>query len=309
MMANPLMSELGGPTLRIVGGLLGTILLVILGIERRPWRELVGRPLFRRWATWAVIAPLFGLAVLTGPLAAALLTMLLSLQCLREYSALVELPASYRRVLLGTGALAAPAALLAPGLFFGLPPLLLVLATLLPLVHGEPRAGMRHLPVGVFGWGYLAWLPAFLVLLHQQAEGGPRLLLVIGLAVALSDVGAFAVGKLAGRRPLAPRLSPGKTVEGVAGALAGALAGVLLLTAIWPSFLTLPAAVGLALVIGLGAVWGDLVESALKRAAGAKDAGAWLPGFGGLLDRADSLILVLPLVYYALPVLRLLAGG
>jgi phosphatidate cytidylyltransferase len=72
------------------------------------------------------------------------------------------------------------------------------------------------------------------------------------------------------------------------------------LSPIWPTYLNLPAAIGLGLLIGCAAAWGDLVESALKRACGAKDAGAWLPGFGGLLDRVDSLILVLPLVAYAL---------
>jgi phosphatidate cytidylyltransferase len=60
------------------------------------------------------------------------------------------------------------------------------------------------------------------------------------------------------------------------------------------------ALLGLALVVAVGAVWGDLLESLVKRAAGAKDAGAWLPGFGGLLDRVDSLVVVLPLSYYYL---------
>jgi phosphatidate cytidylyltransferase len=57
--------------------------------------------------------------------------------------------------------------------------------------------------------------------------------------------------------------------------------------------------VGLALVVAIGAVWGDLLESAAKREFGVKDAGAWLPGFGGILDRVDSLLLALPLVYWA----------
>ena len=309
MVTNPLVSELGGSVLRVVGGLLGVVLLIIVGVERRPWRELWVRPLFQRWRTWVVIATVFSLTVLAGPLPATLLALAISLQCLREYSMLTDLPAGYRRVLLGMGLLAAPAALLSADLFFALPPLLLVVATLQPLLLGDPRSGMRHLAAAAFGWGYLAWLPAFLVLLHRHVVGGPQLLLVIALAVALSDVGAFTVGKLVGRRPLAPRLSPSKTVEGVAGNVAGALAGTLLLAAVWPPFLTLPLAVGLALLIGLGAVWGDLFESALKRACEVKDTGAWLPGFGGLLDRVDSLIIVIPLVYYAVRGLSLLPAG
>jgi len=59
----------------------------------------------------------------------------------------------------------------------------------------------------------------------------------------------------------------------------------------------------LPLLVGVGALWGDLVESALKREFGVKDAGSWLPGFGGILDRIDSLLIVAPLSYYALKVL------
>ena len=91
----------------------------------------------------------------------------------------------------------------------------------------------------------------------------------------------------------------------MAGNLIGALAGALLMAFAWPPFLTWPLAVGLAALIGLGAVWGDLVESAVKRTFGVKDAGSWLPGFGGLLDRVDSFIIVLPLVYYAVRLIEL----
>src|SRR5207248_313938 len=115
-------------------------------------------------------------------------------------------------------------------------------------------------------------------------------------ATALSDVGAFTTGKLFGRYTprLTKHLSPSKTVAGVLGNLLGAALGLALLA---------PGALILAPIVALGAVWGDLIESLLKRAAGAKDAGSWLPGFGGLLDRLDSLLVVLPLTFAALEVL------
>jgi len=138
-------------------------------------------------------------------------------------------------------------------------------------------------------------------------EGGPGILLAVGLGTALSDVGAFTLGKTLGRHRLAPRLSPHKSWEGALGNLLGAIArGAIMAFALPPAsrpalLLALPPA------IAVGALWGDLFESSIKRELGAKDAGAWLPGFGGLLDRVDSLIVAVPLVYYLLQLLR--AGG
>jgi phosphatidate cytidylyltransferase len=151
-----------------------------------------------------------------------------------------------------------------------------------------------------FGLWYLPLGLALLVVLEQAPRAGPGLLLSVALAVALSDVGAFAIGRLCGRRRLAPALSPSKTWAGLVGNLAGAALGVLLLSRLVPPNVSVPV---LALVVAVGAVWGDLLESLLKRSAGVKDAGAWLPGFGGLLDRLDSLLLVLPLVYVLVEVL------
>jgi phosphatidate cytidylyltransferase len=111
-------------------------------------------------------------------------------------------------------------------------------------------------------------------------------------------VGAFVIGKLLGKHKLAPRISPNKTWEGVMGNLLGAGIGVSLLSVVLGGVLGLPQIALLSVVIAAGSLWGDLFESAIKREFGAKDAGAWLPGFGGLLDRIDSLIFVVPLVYY-----------
>ena len=89
-----------------------------------------------------------------------------------------------------------------------------------------------------------------------------------------------------GRAARCPPLSPSKTLGGLAGAVIGTVLILILLGHITP---------GLVIAVGLGGVLGDLLESLVKRTAGVKDAGAWLPGFGGLLDRVDSLLLVLPL--------------
>ena len=113
-----------------------------------------------------------------------------------------------------------------------------------------------------------------------------------------ADTAAFYVGRALGRHKLAPDISPGKTWEGVAGGLVAAAAlGLLCHFWFFPE-LPLKLAVPLALIMSILGILGDLTESALKRAAGAKDAAQILPGHGGLLDRLDSLLFNAPLIYY-----------
>lgn len=124
-------------------------------------------------------------------------------------------------------------------------------------------------------------------------------LLVIGF-VFVGDTAAYYVGRAFGRRPLAPRVSPKKTWEGAAGGLAGALAvGAGVKALVLPN-VPWALALALALLAAVAGPLGDLAESKLKRAVGAKDSGTLLPGHGGLLDRFDALIVVAPLAYVLL---------
>lgn len=299
-MTDPFGNPLFWPTARAVGGLLGGALILLVLVERRHLGELHRRVLFQRWVVWAVIASLFGLAVLSGALPMLVLVTLLVGQALREYAGLVGLPGLYRAVLLVMGLSMAPLALWAPEAFFGVVPLLLIVGTLPPLLTQDVQAGMQRLALAALGFAYLPLLLGHLVLIHAWIPGGPGLLLALGLAVALSDVGAFTVGKLLGRRKLAPLVSPNKTWAGVAGNLLGAYLGTAVMGFGLPQGLPTALALALPLVVAGGAIWGDLIESLLKREFGRKDAGAWLPGFGGLLDRIDSLIVVAPLTYHLL---------
>jgi phosphatidate cytidylyltransferase len=132
----------------------------------------------------------------------------------------------------------------------------------------------------------------------EHGEAGIALDLALGVACAFSDVGAFVVGRTFGRTPLAPRLSPNKTREGVVGNILGATLG---LAAFVPALVPVfgwPFVLALVPLVAGGSLWGDLLESAAKREAGVKDAGAWLPGFGGILDRIDSLLITMALGFW-----------
>lgn len=305
LIANPFADPLFPRTALTLGAILGAGLLLLLIVERRHLGELHRRTLFQRWAVWAVIAPVFSLAVLSGQLPTLALTALIVWQGLREYARLVGLSALYRAVLYSFGLLALPLTLIAPETLFSVLPIFLIVGTLQPLLTQDVKAGIRTFALAAFGFAYLPLLLGHVPLIHAWLPGGSGILLVVALATALSDVGAFTVGKLLGRHPLSPIVSPNKTWEGVAGNLLGAALGTWLLAFALPPGMPLGLVLALPVIVGIGAVWGDLLESLIKRELGVKDAGAWLPGFGGLLDRADSLVVTIPLIYH---LSRLLMG-
>lgn len=303
LISNPLTSPWFMPAgLRILI-LLGLSLALILLVLRNDIRHLFQKGLFIKWRTWAIIAPLYLGACLAGPLAIGLLVIGMTWQGLREYAELVGLVRNYRSVLLLMGLTAAPVALMSLDGFYLLAPLLLLFAVAQPIAFQSVTGGIRQLALSALGWAYIAWLLAHLVLISRHIPGGDGILLVLGASVALSDNVAFAIGSLFGKRKLSA-LSPNKTWEGVIGNLLGAYLGTGLMSFALPENIYWLLLTGLPPLIAVGSLWGDLFESAIKREAGVKDAGSWLPGFGGLLDRIDSLILVAPLSYYFLRLIQ-----
>ena len=165
---------------------------------------------------------------------------------------------------------------------------------------------------------YLGWSLAFLVLLRGSQIGfasrGFWWLLLLLLAVWVNDSAALLAGHALGRHKLAPRLSPGKTWEGVVGGLLGAAIVVVVVVVV--ADLVLPRALRLDLawyelvvfggLISLAATLGDLAKSLVKRATGVKDSGSIFPGHGGMLDRIDSLLFAGYVVYFGALILGLL---
>jgi phosphatidate cytidylyltransferase len=166
---------------------------------------------------------------------------------------------------------------------------------MLEVVQARPVVNIA-LTLMAFIWvGLLGSYAALLLRPHH----GKNLLLLPVLATVAADVIAYAAGSTLGSRPLAPRISPGKTWEGV---FVGLLGSVLVSIAVGKIFLdntwTLKHALVLGVVVGVVAPIGDLCESMVKRDLHLKDSGGSLPGHGGLLDRFDGLLFVLPAAYY-----------
>jgi phosphatidate cytidylyltransferase len=247
-------------------------------VSRRP--ELI-----QKWRTWVLIAPAVGLPVWFGHGTTAVLAAVLAVVAVIEYARLVRLARADTYVLLALAVLYPLAAWLRPSLL-QLAPVVLLLCALPSVLGGDVENGARRTAFTAFGSVWICWSLSHLVMVLPDTY-------LLCFAVAATDVAAWCGGKglrrmAWARRPLSP-LSPNKTAGGLVGAIIGAFVILSLLGNM---------SIGLLVAVSIGGVFGDLLESMLKRQAQVKDAGDWLPGFGGLLDRIDSLLLVLPLAYF-----------
>jgi phosphatidate cytidylyltransferase len=176
---------------------------------------------------------------------------------------------------------------------------LTVLAVLVWRMAQSPHDYLRDVSAGVFAVFYVPFLASFVALM-LAADDGPWRVLVFLMLTVVSDTGAYAVGWRFGTHKLAPRVSPGKTREGLAGAIAFAMAAGALCTQYLIEGGTWWEGLLLGLAVAVSATLGDLGESMIKRDLGIKDMGTLLPGHGGIMDRLDSLLPTAPVVWLLL---------
>ncbi len=162
-------------------------------------------------------------------------------------------------------------------------------------------AGILAISTTLFGLMYVPWLLNFIQKINFfPGVDGHFYLLFFVLITKFSDTGAYAVGSLFGKHKMIPRISPGKTWEGFAGAILVSTAASLVFFHFCGSHLrgmTYAHAAVLGVILSVSAVVGDLIESLFKREAGVKDSGHFFPGIGGILDLLDSLLFNAPIMY------------
>lgn len=279
-------------------GLAAAVLYAILPISRG--RKVGGRTALARAASYAALAVALAAAIVAGTPGVTLLLGVIGALALLEWARLGNLPPRHVvatqianavvMVAIATRGTAA-ADILVGGLAFA--------AALLPVIRPDTGRAFRD-----FGTAAAGLVVITVMLVHgvaltvERGPAGAALVAAVAIGCAGSDVAAFFVGRRFGRTLLAPRLSPNKTRAGLVGNVLGAGLALLVASPVLIPLVGWPGIAGLTLIVAIGAVWGDLLESAAKREFGVKDAGTWLPGFGGILDRVDSLLLTLPLVYW-----------
>jgi len=261
----------------------------------------------QRIGAWWVMCAVFGVALLTGGLGSIALFALLSLLALRELITLIESSRADHRALVIAFFIVTPAqyVLVATqwyGLFAILIPVyvFLLIPAVLAII-GDTNDFLRR--TAMIQWALMICVyavshaPALLLLDIPGYSGREALLLFfLALVVQLSDVLQYVWGKLLGRHPIAPRVSPNKTWEGfVGGAVCATLAGTALY---WATPFSPVEAAAMSLTIVVVGFLGGLVMAAIKRDRGVKDYGALIPGHGGVLDRIDSLTFAAPVFFH-----------
>lgn len=311
------------PVVRIV--LLGifAVLLVASGVSialmkwkpQKDWSELRARI-----RTWWVIAGLVAGSLLLSPKTAIWFFAFVSFLALKEYFSLIPTRRADRRVMFWAyAAIPIQYAWIANGQYgmfiIFIPVYLYLLLPTRMILIGETQGFLQA--VATVQWGlmgtvfFLSHATYLLVLKiaehplvapvwpNQQISQfpGPGLLLLLLILTQSNDVAQFLWGKSFGKHKISPRVSPNKTIEGFLGGLGTTIVLATLLGPVM-TMLDYPRAALAGLIVGVTGLLGDLNISALKRDLGVKDAGATLPGHGGVLDRIDSLIFTAPVFFH-----------
>ncbi len=266
---------------------------------------MVTSAVWKRLITAVVFVPVFVWLLLAGPpVVFDALVVLLAALASWELVRMLERGAQPSSVWLVVPLVSAVAASFALSSGAAIAMLTLAVLSILvtPVVNGRAPS-TDTTAVALFSLLYVGWLLGHAVLLRSRPDGAGLVLFLVGVTWC-GESAAYGVGSAIGRRKLAPRISPGKTIEGaIAQVVVSLLVAVLLRAWLVPAWST-ARVLAAGLLLGVVGQAGDLSESVIKRSVGTKDTGGLIPGHGGVLDRLDSLLFNAPALYYLVVLLE-----
>ncbi len=171
----------------------------------------------------------------------------------------------------------------------------LILLFLYQMIRKTNKDAAICLGLTMLGLVYIT-IPAIFLIKIRMLQGGISLVVYYICVIKATDIGAYLVGVKFGKRPLIPRISPKKSIEGFIGGIVFAIT-IAYLASIYLGVIPFYHTIAIGFILGICAQFGDLSESVLKRDAGVKDSGKIIPGLGGVLDLVDSILIALPFYY------------
>jgi len=271
---------------------------------------IVGRdvaPIWQTYRGWLIMVPLVFGALFLGRTATIAGVTLLALFGFKEYARATGLYEDWwltgivyaAIIALGITSWVPDPRLDYPGwygLFIALPAWAIGAIVMVPILRNRSNGQLQQVALAIMGFLYFGWMFSHLGFLANTEQAYGYLLFLV-FAVEINDVAAFTSGRLFGRHKLRENISPNKTIEGFIGAVLVSLAIPFLLHFSLPGF-TPWQLIAIGLIVGVGGQLGDLVISYIKRDIGIKDMGTTIRGHGGVLDRIDSMIFVVPLFFH-----------
>ena len=300
---NPIFTEVAYRALAVYGA--GLLLIIMLNGFRLKdlWKKNIGK----RYLSWLVIGPLYLLFIFLGGYPALAFLLFILWLASREIGQITKLPRAYIWGLYFLSFVSVYVASFQNEYFYSLPLIYFLVLTGIAIKENHAQKSFLHSAVTMFVSIWIIFSLSHFVLLSQLNAGfdsTKALLILIGFAVPLSDVFAYVVGrafaksKALDKIKVASNLSPKKSYAGSLGNMVGAGLGIGIMAFALTGYVAPIHWIVIAVLIGFGGLIGDITESMFKRYYGVKDSGTLIPGHGGVLDRIDSTLRVIVILYY-----------
>ena len=301
-LTNPIFSQVMSRFL--IAFIVGFFLILIL--NKLKLKGIFKTNIGKRYSSWFIIGIIYLAAIFFGNLTSRLLLLIVIILAIYEVGKLSKLPKQYIYSLYILALISVYVVSFYPQNFYTLILLYFLVFSVVSLRENNAKQGLFNLSFSIFVSIWIIFALSHFTLLsnlNNSLDSTRSILLLIGFAVPLSDIGAYVIGKSFSKTrfdkfKIAPNISPNKTYAGAIGNILGAGIGIAIMYFAMKSYMNIFQMIVLAIIIGVFGVVGDLTESLFKRYFKKKDSGSLIPGHGGILDRIDSAMRVIIGVYY-----------